>query len=1162
MKIYFCITLLLLCTCTTSIQSQGAAKDTAYYVHPINASHVCGGIEFCYTLEEYAENTTKFFSEGVKYLHFFEGHHVADELLINNSTGISILHVGNSPTNSCAVSIKCDITAKMAASVHTSVIFRDICLEGAVEVIGNQVIASDTTFSSPAESASSKGSASFSIYSECSDIRLVGSSFNGVSVNITLGLCGTRNSTRNSIQMENCVMDGMSSVKRDLVNLTLLEASVDIDNCEVKDGKGTGLRAQLDRSVLTVTNSSIVDNENSGIYIVTLNNGNDVVIENTYIAGNRLRDMNNGNPYRWNVPNGAGLSACPGEQSIASQQTYSITVKNTHVENNHDLNGVPKIVFIYVPDNATIIDSQFLSNNGSAVAVFLTDYFTIAGNTNFIRNFGFEGGALLLHATYLTITDNSNITFQENHASNVGGAIHVVGIPIQIDERQRCFYQLQSPNPYVALNFINNMADKGGSHIYGATTKSPCSATNSAELVVEHGDHPNVFHFDPSFNQTLSCVSSDPTRVCLCDENSTKHCADMDYVFNKKSCYPGETLTLSAVVVGSDFGAVDGSVHATISENSALSDLQHAQRVHSIKCEDLSYTIHAEPGNRTQVILYKDSSLSNEWYQNRTIAKKYIDKYNEEDVIDINLLSIPLYIDIDVMECPAGFVLQDKICVCDSRLQIDEKVQCYIQGGQIYITRTSTLWVSSGFNASTVTFSTKCPKSRCKDETVSLNIQQNPDTQCLSHRTGTICGQCEKGYSLALGSLECIECPTNNIYLLLIVPFAVAGILLVLFIKFLDLTVADGYINGLIFYCNIVWVNKNILLPVDIKGTGFLRIFLAWFNLDLGIETCFFDGLDMYAYTWIQYIFIIYVLTISFLVVLIGRRVNLLGRNAPQVLATLFLLCYYKLLNNMFLSLRVSTVTEIDTTGKSHRTLVWEADGNVLYWRDKHILLFIVAVLLLVFIYIPYTFILLFLRLLNRSKHRIVIRLLLTLKPLTDAYAGPFKQKREYWVGILLLVRVFLLLISSVTYGIYSIFNNMALIVIISGLILYKSQTGHLYKNRCLSLMENLLFFNLIVLAGTYYLSEYKTFHDAVAFSMVALAFFQFLVLVMKNAALIIARKCCQSHSAYEATPLVERSITIEHPAHSAITTTNVFMEWLDVGRNNEEEHPPENKQT
>ena len=103
-----------------------------------------------------------------------------------------------------------------------------------------------------------------------------------------------------------------------------------------------------------------------------------------------------------------------------------------------------------------------------------------------------------------------------------------------------------------------------------------------------------------------------------------------------------------------------------------------------------------------------------------------------------------------------------------------------------------------------------CPFGYCDPQQVTVDLT-NPDTQCAFNRSGILCGACKQGYSTALGSSKCLQC--SNDYLALLLVFGVAGILLVLFIKLLDLTVAHGMINGLIFYANIVWANQSILFP-------------------------------------------------------------------------------------------------------------------------------------------------------------------------------------------------------------------------------------------------------------------------------------------------------------------------------------------------------------
>ena len=80
-----------------------------------------------------------------------------------------------------------------------------------------------------------------------------------------------------------------------------------------------------------------------------------------------------------------------------------------------------------------------------------------------------------------------------------------------------------------------------------------------------------------------------------------------------------------------------------------------------------------------------------------------------------------------------------------------------------------------------------------------------------------------------------------------------AGIALVTLMLILNMTVAAGTLDGLIFYVNVIHANENILLPF--QETNFITVIISWLNLDLGIDTCYFPGMDTYIKTWLQLAF-------------------------------------------------------------------------------------------------------------------------------------------------------------------------------------------------------------------------------------------------------------------------------------------------------------------
>ena len=202
--------------------------------------------------------------------------------------------------------------------------------------------------------------------------------------------------------------------------------------------------------------------------------------------------------------------------------------------------------------------------------------------------------------------------------------------------------------------------------------------------------------------------------------------------------------------------------------------------------------------------------------------------------------------------------------ICDKRLQ-EYGAECVV-GEPSYVVKKagSRFWMSALYNQSSpgvnqsyqgLILSKACPKDYCTSDSVNITLD-NLDVQCDLNRSGMLCGACATNYSLMLGSSKCQVC--SNTYLILLVPFAAAGIALVVFLSVLRLTVATGMVNGLIIYANVVQVNNYLFLPAG-HTSFFLRVFIAWLNLDLGIETCFYDGMDAYAQTWLQFAFPLYV---------------------------------------------------------------------------------------------------------------------------------------------------------------------------------------------------------------------------------------------------------------------------------------------------------------
>ena len=377
--------------------------------------------------------------------------------------------------------------------------------------------------------------------------------------------------------------------------------------------------------------------------------------------------------------------------------------------------------------------------------------------------------------------------------------------------------------------------------------------------------------------------------------------------------------------------------------------------------------------------------------------------------------------------------------------------------------------------------------------------------QCVTNSlSGGACG-CPPGLSLSLGDPEyCLKC--SNVYLVLIIPFALAGLALVFFIKVLNLTVAEGTINGLIFYANIVQANQAVFFPAG--ETSPLKVFIAWLNLDLGITTCFFDGLDAYWKTWLQFVFPLYLWAIITLIIYLSHKfqavAKIMGNNSVPVLATLILLSYSKLLYVIITALSLSFLKVSDNS----TVAVWSFDENIEYLSGKHIPLFLAAIVVLLFLWLPYTTLLLFEQCIQKIGNYRIRKWMLRLKPFLDAYFGPLKGEHRYWFGVLLIARALLLLVFCFTNN--PNVNLLATITVAVLLLVHLPYDTHMtvhpngaskyirfwggsyYRKSYLSLLETSFLLNLVMLAaGSWYVLKAESGQRAVVYIFVGITFCQ-----------------------------------------------------------------------
>ena len=746
--------------------------------------------------------------------------------------------------------------------------------------------------------------------------------------------------------------------------------------------------------------------------------------------------------------------------------------------------------------------SSFVGNHHSAISAISSEV-TLSGIVDFINNIGENGGALALHTSTLYIDNTVTASFANNRALKFGGAIFVnTGIKLMSNylfSRLPCFYQLVQSSSSISfdVSFTNNSARSGGHDIYGASLKE-CKAPTNRSL---NFDTQKYFHFN---TDTLSSISNSPSRVCVC-ENREPQCKNLSSIYMSHTVYPGETITIPVVIVGGDFGTTKGTVYVRFV---AIQGTYYRQVVSNItRCTNVTLPLYSLTGSdsQTSISMYLstvpfDNSIDLQLYHpSKYNITKDIDIYEKKKTISFALLTTPVFLNITFLQCPPTLYLQYyyycyegssvscldsvKYYLCDCHPQLyechsnieNENVNVNVDAG----------WIGFDNENNAVLYSAGCPLEYCKnyvplsfdqressytDYDIDPRNKSNFDDQCATYRTGTLCGGCIEGYSLAIGSSKCKDCLNNN-GLALIIVFAVAGILLVFLISILNLTVTQGMINGLVVYASIVWTIRNFVILQDFEIKHYSLI-LAWINLDFGIEACFAKGLDAYWKTWLQFVFPFYTAGLFLVGLKFSSKLSkLFGDRAVPTLATLLFLSYSKLLRTIIAALGLTTISEYSADllnnidGTINRT-VWSYDGNVNYGVGKHIPLILAAVACLVLLWLPYTLILLLMQWLRKTSNSRLSRWITRYKPVFDAYYAPLNDKHHYWFGVLLLAMGVILLLTSLIASLdsFSAIINWYMILIIAIPLLFYMNFKQVYRMRSVLVTESLFLMNLILL--------------------------------------------------------------------------------------------------
>ena len=736
----------------------------------------------------------------------------------------------------------------------------------------------------------------------------------------------------------------------------------------------------------------------------------------------------------------------------------------------------------------------------------------------FTKNVARLGGGIFLEVASelyifkLGVINNINFYFTANEAA-IGGAIYIEDRTnfktcykkYSSEDGTNCFVQIMSQkkeldlNHYVSLNFNGNKAYQTGSVLFGGLLdRCTISNTSTYSKFLSPGTSfgmidgvtyfRNISNIASHLDYKVREISSYPLQLCFCTRNDLPDCGyDISTIHAKK----GERFNLSLVAVD-QISQTLANVTIYASFNTSGNGLGEGQMAQDITdtCTNVSYSIYS-PKSSVELNVYPGGPCGNIGKSAKTVYVKFLDCI-----------------------CPVGFQQKqsDKNigckCICDTQLypyitdpNCNSQTETLLKDGNFWITNlTNNRNGTTGYN---YILYDHCPFDYCLSYVhINLNRVNGADMQCANNRSELLCGACKPGLSLSLGSSHCIPCSEtwHRDNVVIVISFFASGILLVVFILVLNLTVAVGTLNGLIFYANIIGANTSIFFPT--ANLKFISIFLSWLNLEVGFDACFFDGMDTYWKTWLQLAFPVYIIVLVIIIIVVSDHSMkfselLAKRNPVATLATLILLSYTKLLSIVISSMSFGIITY---PNDSHE-IIWLPDASVKYLKGKHVALFILGTLILL-IGVFYTFLLFSWQWLLRYQELKLLKWIghQRLCHFIEPYHAPYTFKHRYWTGLLLLARVILYLVFALNKSGDPGVNLIAISIVSCSLMFLKGLVSRIYKNWVVEAISMTCYLNMALLSvSTFFLQENRSFNQSIFALMSGITVISLLLLVLSH---------------------------------------------------------------
>ena len=534
---------------------------------------------------------------------------------------------------------------------------------------------------------------------------------------------------------------------------------------------------------------------------------------------------------------------------------------------------------------------SFNNNSGSALAV-TGSYITIEPNSNvsFYNNSGRNGGAIALFGNaFILMNENSILHFVNNSAQYKGGAIYYFNAGERdLLSSRNCFIRyyditIRPENWTSAFYFQGNTIDhmigesKQNNAIY-ASTLLPCIWGGA----FGNSDY-NMYTVNKTFCWNNNWKYHDVNTSCMQQISSAP--SDYNSIEVNYTTVPGKTIKLNLTV---------------------YDDLKH-------NVTDTSIFI-------ARIIEGSATFRGEKHFKFNYISHEYLDLHGKPDstiklqIETLDPIVIRQNITVKFDTCPPGFIPpngtdDDSIfsCQCYDISAYKSYLQCNQDNYTSKLLRTA--WM--GYNSATE------PKQFVVGETPYLSFDThdhyvtlvNGSEQYLdqlfcssTNRKGTLCGQCQDGYGVAVNSdnYHCVKCTEKEeqyswVFYVIASYLPITIFFATIFI--FSMTVTFGPLNSFLFFAQVITTTVKVdadgmiplqmltnpvaykvlkslyVIPYDIWNLNFFRPCLGQFCLNSKLDT-----LDIMSLSYIEAFYPL-ILLIFFVIIM-----TLYNKGVPVIL--------------------------------------------------------------------------------------------------------------------------------------------------------------------------------------------------------------------------------------------------------------------------------------